>query len=162
MGTFIFSYGINNVIGNRMTVRWRGGKRSPRGTGRVIRFMQQLQPTPPRSYPNVFPAILKKHMGRVTAIHGRIGKIAACFPFIPVQPAAPRTYPDIAPVIFHQRFDNQDPISKLRGHWLEYPLPSGKTAQALATFHPAYLLRNSGQKSKAWADLLKLHKEGVG
>ena len=45
-------------------------------------------------------------------------------------------------------------IGKLRGRWFKYenafmarPIP------ALATFHPAYLLRSPGQKRKAWDDL---------
>ena len=92
------------------------------------------------------------------------GEIAVCLPFLKRQ--LELINPDYILLLggssANALFDNQDPISKLRGHWLEYPLPSGKTAKALATFHPAYLLRNSGQKSKAWADLLKLHKEAVG
>ena len=47
-------------------------------------------------------------------------------------------------------------ISKLRGHWFEYEKANGKKAMVLASFHPAYLLRTPGQKSKAWNDLLRL------
>ena len=50
-------------------------------------------------------------------------------------------------------------ISKLRGHWFDYTKSNGKIAKALASFHPAYLLRTPGQKSKAWADVLRLSKE---
>ena len=50
-------------------------------------------------------------------------------------------------------------ISKLRGHWFDYTKSNGKVAKALASFHPAYLLRTPGQKSKAWADVLRLSKE---
>ena len=92
------------------------------------------------------------------------GEIAVCLPFLKRQ--LELINPDYILLLggssANALFDNQDPISKLRGHWLEYSLPNGKTAKALATFHPAYLLRNSGQKAKAWADLLKLHKEAVG
>lgn len=92
------------------------------------------------------------------------GEIAVCLPFLKRQ--LELINPDYILLLggssANALFDNQDPISKLRGHWLEYPLNNGKTAKALATFHPAYLLRNSGQKAKAWADLLKLHKEAVG
>ena len=92
------------------------------------------------------------------------GEIAVCLPFLKRQ--LELINPDYILLLggssANALFDNQDPISKLRGHWLEYPLPNGKTAKALATFHPAYLLRNSGQKAKAWTDLLKLYKEVVG
>ncbi len=47
-------------------------------------------------------------------------------------------------------------ISKLRGHWFEYEKSNGTNAMVLASFHPAYLLRTPGQKSKAWNDLLRL------
>lgn len=51
-----------------------------------------------------------------------------------------------------------DTISKMRGHWYDYQKANGKNAKVLASFHPAYLLRTSGQKAKAWADLLKMAK----
>lgn len=50
-------------------------------------------------------------------------------------------------------------ISKMRGHWFEYQKTNGKIAKVIASFHPAYLLRTSGQKAKAWSDLLRLKKE---
>ncbi len=50
-------------------------------------------------------------------------------------------------------------ISRMRGHWLDYPKANGKTARLLASFHPAYLLRTPGQKAKSWADFLRLSKE---
>lgn len=52
-----------------------------------------------------------------------------------------------------------DTISKMRGHWFDYVKSNGKIAKVLTSFHPAYLLRTTGQKSKAWADLLRLSKE---
>lgn len=42
-------------------------------------------------------------------------------------------------------------ITRLRGKWLEYG-----DKQALAMFHPAYLLRTPAHKGLAWADLLML------
>ena len=55
--------------------------------------------------------------------------------------------------------DNAEPISKLRGKWLEYTTYSDKKISVIATFHPAYLLRNSGQKAKSWNDFLRLQKK---
>lgn len=53
----------------------------------------------------------------------------------------------------------EEPISKIRGKWLEYELSVGKKIDLLPTFHPAYLLRNPAQKAKSWADLLKVKKK---
>lgn len=49
-------------------------------------------------------------------------------------------------------------ISKLRGHWFDYTKSNGKIAKVITSFHPAYLLRTPGQKSKVWSDLLRLRK----
>lgn len=49
-------------------------------------------------------------------------------------------------------FRAKDGILKLRGRWLDYE--TGKrTVKAMATLHPAYLLRSPAQKSFAWRDL---------
>lgn len=50
-------------------------------------------------------------------------------------------------------------ITKLRGQWFPYA-PEGGTAPipALATYHPAYLLRTPHQKRDAWRDLLLLQE----
>lgn len=55
--------------------------------------------------------------------------------------------------------DNPEPISKLRGHWLTYQPTTKLSIEALATFHPAYLLRNAATKAKAWSDFLRIHKK---
>ncbi len=55
--------------------------------------------------------------------------------------------------------DNEESISRLRGKWLEYKTLKGDACAVLASFHPAYLLRNPAQKSKVWADLLRLAKK---
>lgn len=55
-----------------------------------------------------------------------------------------------------------DSISKLRGKFHDYrPLTDGvsdnaSAIPAIATYHPAYLLRTPSQKALAWADLLML------
>ena len=48
---------------------------------------------------------------------------------------------------------------RLRGKWLEYRKSDGKTVPVLASFHPAYLLRNAAQKAKAWTDLLRMQQK---
>ncbi|MGH6865006.1 MAG: uracil-DNA glycosylase [Methyloceanibacter sp.] len=46
-------------------------------------------------------------------------------------------------------------IMRLRGKWLTYSC-AGRAIPALATFHPAYLLRTPADKRYAWRDLLML------
>lgn len=53
----------------------------------------------------------------------------------------------------------QDGILRLRGRWLELPLgpaAQGVTIRAMATLHPAYLLRSPVQKRYAWRDFLAI------
>ncbi len=48
-------------------------------------------------------------------------------------------------------------ITKLRGRWLRYrDERGGKTIDAMAIYHPAYLLRQSALKREAWRDLLAI------
>ena len=51
-------------------------------------------------------------------------------------------------------------IVKLRGKWQSYKSQGlEKPIQAMATFHPAYLLRSPGQKKFVWLDLLNLKQK---
>jgi DNA polymerase len=43
-------------------------------------------------------------------------------------------------------------IMKTRGKWLDYDTGT-RSIRALATFHPAYLLRSPSYKRLAWQDL---------
>jgi len=45
-------------------------------------------------------------------------------------------------------------IMRLRGRWSELTLPNGTVVPVMAMLHPAYLLRQPGQKRLAWRDLL--------
>lgn len=51
-----------------------------------------------------------------------------------------------------------DGILKLRGRWLDYQ-SSTTSIQAIATLHPAYLLRQPIQKRLAWQDLMMIQKK---
>jgi len=46
------------------------------------------------------------------------------------------------------------PIGKLRGKWHEY-----RGIKFMPTYHPAYLLRNPGDKKLVWEDMKKIMKE---
>ncbi|MBO0733342.1 MAG: uracil-DNA glycosylase [Methylocapsa sp.] len=52
----------------------------------------------------------------------------------------------------------KDGIMRIRGRWLAYPV-AGREIPALAMLHPAYLLRQPGQKKLAWHDLRLLAKK---
>jgi uracil-DNA glycosylase len=45
-------------------------------------------------------------------------------------------------------------ISQFRGQWLEF-----RGRKLMATYHPAYLLRNPAAKSEVWKDLQKVMAE---
>jgi DNA polymerase len=49
-------------------------------------------------------------------------------------------------------------IMKTRGRWFDYDTGT-RTIRALATFHPAYLLRSPSYKRMAWQDLRSIAKE---
>jgi DNA polymerase len=88
-------------------------------------------------------------------------EVAVCIPFLKRQIELIK--PEIILVLggsaANSLLDNEEPISRLRGKWLEYRTPKGEKIDLLASFHPAYLLRNPAQKSKVWADLLQLSKK---
>lgn len=53
---------------------------------------------------------------------------------------------------------SKDGILRLRGRWMDYETGT-RTIRALATLHPAYLLRTPSQKKLAWRDLRALKSE---
>jgi len=52
----------------------------------------------------------------------------------------------------------RDGIRKLRGKWLTYN-GEGTQRKAIATYHPAYLLRSPAEKRYAWRDMLQIRAE---
>ncbi len=56
----------------------------------------------------------------------------------------------MGPLAAQSLMQSADPLGKLRGRAV--PLGTGD-AQVVATYHPAYLLRNPADKARAWADL---------
>ena len=55
----------------------------------------------------------------------------------------------------------KDGITRARGRWFSYDI-GGREIRALATFHPAFLLRSPLQKRFAWRDFLALKKALAG
>jgi DNA polymerase len=54
----------------------------------------------------------------------------------------------------------QDGIRKMRGRWMTYP-GGGKEIAAIATYHPAYLLRSPLEKRLSWRDFLSIRSRLV-
>lgn len=88
-------------------------------------------------------------------------EVAVCLPFLKrqIELIAPEVIVVLGGSAANSLLDNEEPISRLRGHWLEYKTLKGSPIAVIASFHPAYLLRNPGQKAKVWADLLRLRKK---
>lgn len=89
------------------------------------------------------------------------GEIAVCLPFLKrqIDLVAPEAIMILGGSAANALLDNGEPISRMRGKWLEYRKSDGERVPVLASFHPAYLLRNSGQKAKAWADMLRMKQK---
>ena len=89
------------------------------------------------------------------------GEIAVCLPFLKrqIDLVSPEAIMILGGSAANALLDNEEPISRLRGKWLEYKKSDGGKVPVLASFHPAYLLRNSGQKAKAWVDMLRMKQK---
>jgi uracil-DNA glycosylase len=79
----------------------------------------------------------------------------ACRPFLERQMAlvAPQAVLALGGAAAKHLFDVADGIMRIRGKWREVEM-GGHKAQAMATLHPAYLLRTPAAKGMAWRDLL--------
>lgn len=86
------------------------------------------------------------------------GEIAVCLPFLmrQIELIEPKIIFLLGASAANAVLNRADAISSLRGKMLELSLPNGKKIKALASFHPAYLLRSTAQKAKSWSDLLRL------
>jgi uracil-DNA glycosylase len=77
-------------------------------------------------------------------------EIASCEPFLFRQIASvkPKVICALGTFASQTLLRTTEPISKLRGRLLDY-----KGIKLMATFHPAYLLRNPNEKRKVWEDV---------
>lgn len=82
---------------------------------------------------------------------------AQCWPFVErhIALVAPKVLVLTGAVAAGAVLARREGVTKLRGQWFEVEI-GGHKAQALVMFHPAYLLRQPGQKKLAWRDLLSL------
>jgi DNA polymerase len=87
-------------------------------------------------------------------------EISMCLPFIQKHIAIvkPRVLVFVGGVSAKSLLNSTEGIMKLRGQWFDYKTLHGDTVKALATFHPAYLLRSPGQKALVWHDMLMIQE----
>ena len=80
-------------------------------------------------------------------------EVAACEPFLFRQIATiqPRVIVALGKFAAQCLLRTTDPITRMRGREFEY-----RGATLIPTFHPAYLLRNPGDKRLVWEDIKKV------
>lgn len=80
-------------------------------------------------------------------------EIAACEPFLLAQldVIKPKLICALGKFAAQTLLKTKEPISSLRGNIYEY-----HGIRLIPTFHPAYLLRNPGEKKQVWQDIQKL------
>ena len=89
-------------------------------------------------------------------------EIAACVPFVRrhIELVAPRVILFLGGTAAKTLLNRSEGITKLRGRWFAYqPQPDGsdraaREIPAMASYHPAYLLRQPASKRSAWLDFL--------
>jgi len=89
-------------------------------------------------------------------------EIAICMPFIQrqIELAAPDVLVTMGAPATQNLLGQREGILRLRGRWFDYQTGGhdrpARTIPALATLHPAYLLRQPAQKALSWRDLRAL------
>jgi len=91
-------------------------------------------------------------------------EVALFLPFLlrHVELAGPRHLVLLGGVAAKALLRSKEGITRLRGRWHQVTIKDDQTLPALATLHPAYLLRNPAAKRDAWADLLLLQRSLAG
>ncbi len=80
-------------------------------------------------------------------------EVTTCSPFLlrQIDAIAPKVIVCLGAVAAKTLLQTNRGISQFRGEWLEF-----RGRKLLATYHPAYLLRNPPAKSEVWKDLQKV------
>lgn len=86
-------------------------------------------------------------------------EIAACLPFVErhIELVDPDVLVCLGGPSAKTLLGRAEGITRLRGHWHTYETPRmARPVDAMAIFHPAYLLRSPAHKREAWRDLLEI------
>ncbi|VTU41008.1 uracil-DNA glycosylase, family 4 [Variovorax sp. PBS-H4] len=67
--------------------------------------------------------------------------------------AAPQVVLAMGPLAAQSLLQSAEPLGRLRGRPARVAMPGWEDVPVVATYHPAYLLRNPADKARAWADL---------
>jgi uracil-DNA glycosylase len=83
-------------------------------------------------------------------------EVASCEPFLKKQVdlVRPKVIVALGKFAVQCLLQSKQPITRLRGLWQEY-----QGIKLMPTFHPAYLLRNPGDKKLVWEDIKKVIQE---
>jgi uracil-DNA glycosylase family 4 len=83
-------------------------------------------------------------------------EVATCSPFLlrQIDTIAPKVVVCLGAVAAKTLLNTTKGISQFRGQWLQW-----RGHKLMATYHPAYLLRNPPAKSEVWKDLQKVMAE---
>ncbi len=84
-------------------------------------------------------------------------EVEACRPFLErqIELVAPDVLVLLGGAAAKQVLGTDEGIMKLRGKWRSFP-SGGRMIKAMATLHPAFLLRTPAAKRQAWRDLLTI------
>jgi DNA polymerase len=88
-------------------------------------------------------------------------EVAVCLPFLirHIELAAPKVLLMLGASAASGLLARSEGITRMRGQWFEFESPGlSSPIAALASFHPAYLLRTPEAKREAWHDLLMVKK----
>jgi uracil-DNA glycosylase len=80
-------------------------------------------------------------------------EVETCSPFLfrQLNVIRPKAIVCLGAVAFQSLMGSKQSISRLRGQWLDF-----RGTPMMATYHPAYLLRNPNAKGEVWEDLKKV------
>jgi uracil-DNA glycosylase family 4 len=80
-------------------------------------------------------------------------EVATCSPYLfrQLDTIAPKAIVCLGATAAQALLKTQEPISRFRGTWFDY-----RNTKLMATYHPAYLLRNPPAKAEVWKDLQKV------
>jgi DNA polymerase len=83
-------------------------------------------------------------------------EVEACSPFLlrQIDTIAPKVIVCLGATAAKLLLETDQGISQFRGHWMNF-----RGRKLMATYHPAYLLRNPAAKSEVWKDLQKVMAE---